>query len=166
MADEVGRDLPSFLTSVLDKTEYIWRNDVGEGTAGAHAEVIDQSIRMLRSIRDSLSWYSVIFILEQVRWGAGSTCSRFCGRVIIFLNHHIAITPISQLRLFFRQTRDNMSFYNLPSVMQSPFLGYLQRKFAYFFIDSFLLLSKHQDHVSSWIEFEAAIVFTHRARGQ
>ena len=23
MADEVGRDLPSFLTSVLDKTEYI-----------------------------------------------------------------------------------------------------------------------------------------------
>ena len=95
MADEVGRDLPSFLTSVLDKTEYIWRNDVGEGIAGAHAEVIDQSIRMLRSIRDSLSWYSVIFILEQVRWGAGSTCSRFCGRVIIFLNHHIEITPIS-----------------------------------------------------------------------
>ena len=34
-------------------------------------------------------------ILEQVRWGAGSTCSRFCGRVIIFLNHHIAIKPIS-----------------------------------------------------------------------
>ena len=34
-------------------------------------------------------------ILEQVGWGAGSTCSRFCGRVIIFLNHHIAIKPIS-----------------------------------------------------------------------
>ena len=34
-------------------------------------------------------------ILEQVRWGAGSTCSRFCGHVIIFLNHHIAIKPIS-----------------------------------------------------------------------
>ena len=34
-------------------------------------------------------------ILEQVRWGAGSTCSRFCGRVIIFLNHHIVIKPIS-----------------------------------------------------------------------
>ena len=80
-------------TSVLDKTEYIWRNDVGEGTAKAHAEAIDQSIRMLRSIRDSLSWYSVI--LEQVRWGAGSTCSRFCWRVIIFLNHHIAIKPIN-----------------------------------------------------------------------
>ena len=57
MADEVGRDLPSFLTSVLDKTEYIWRNDVGKGTVEAYAEVIDQSIRMLRSIRDSLSWY-------------------------------------------------------------------------------------------------------------
>ena len=57
MADEIGRDLPLFLTSVLDKMEYIWRNDVGEGTAEAHAEVIDQSIRMFRSIRDSLSWY-------------------------------------------------------------------------------------------------------------
>ena len=59
MADEFGRDLPSFLISVLDKTEYIWRNDGGEGTAKAHAEVIDQSIRMFRSIRDldSLSRY-------------------------------------------------------------------------------------------------------------
>ena len=57
MADEVGRDLPSFLTSVLDKTGYICQNDVGEGTAEVHAEVIDQSIRMFRSIRDSLSRY-------------------------------------------------------------------------------------------------------------
>ena len=55
MADEVGGDLPSFLTSVLDKTGYICQNDVGEGTAKAIAEVIDQSIRMFRSIRDSLS---------------------------------------------------------------------------------------------------------------
>ena len=54
MADEVG-DLPSFLTSVLDKTEYICQIDVGEVTTEAHAEVIDQSIRMFRSIRDSLS---------------------------------------------------------------------------------------------------------------
>ena len=58
MADEVGRDLPSFLASVLDKTEYICQNDVGKGTAEAHAEVIDQRIRMLISISDStLSWY-------------------------------------------------------------------------------------------------------------
>ena len=34
-------------------------------------------------------------VLEQVRWGAGLTCSRFCGRVIILLNRHIAIKPIS-----------------------------------------------------------------------
>ena len=93
MADEVGRDLPSFLTSVLDKTEYIWRNDVGEATTKAHAEAIDQSIRMLRSIRDSLSWYSRDIGTSEVR--SWSTCRRFCGRVIIFLNHHIAIKPIS-----------------------------------------------------------------------
>ena len=56
MADEegfdIGRDLPVFLASVLDKTEYMWQNDEGEGAAEAHVEVIDQSIRMLRSIRD------------------------------------------------------------------------------------------------------------------
>ena len=54
MADEVGfdvgRDLPAFLSSVLDKTEYICQSDVSEGAAKAHAEVIDQSIRVLRSI--------------------------------------------------------------------------------------------------------------------
>ena len=60
MADEVRRDLqlPSFSASVLDKTEYLCQNDVGDGTTEAHAEVIDQdvsgciSIRMLISIRD------------------------------------------------------------------------------------------------------------------
>ena len=41
-----------FLASVLDNTEYICHNDQGKGAAEAHAEVIDQSIRMLRSIRD------------------------------------------------------------------------------------------------------------------
>ena len=35
--------------SVLDKTEYICQNDLGDGTAEAHAEVIDPSIRMLKN---------------------------------------------------------------------------------------------------------------------
>ena len=48
---ELGSDLPALLASVLDKTEYICQN-VGKGTAEARAEVIDQSIRVLRSIRD------------------------------------------------------------------------------------------------------------------
>ena len=51
MADEegfdIGRDLAVFLASLLDKTEYICQNDEGEGAAEAHAEGIDQSIRML-----------------------------------------------------------------------------------------------------------------------
>ena len=54
MADEegfdIGRDLAVFLASLLDKTEYISQNDEGEGAAEAHAEGIDQSIRMLGSI--------------------------------------------------------------------------------------------------------------------
>ncbi|KAL9989596.1 hypothetical protein ACROYT_G004161 [Oculina patagonica] len=43
---DVVRDLPAFLASVLDKTEYICQNDVDEGTAEAHDEVIDQSITL------------------------------------------------------------------------------------------------------------------------
>lgn len=45
---DVGRDLPAFLGSVLDKAEHICQNDVGEGAGDAHAEVINQGIRMLR----------------------------------------------------------------------------------------------------------------------
>ena len=72
---DIGRDLPVFLASVLDKTEYICQNDEGEGAAEAHVEVIDQSIRMLRSIIDCRD----IGTLWQR--GAGFTCSSFCARV-------------------------------------------------------------------------------------
>ena len=46
---DIRRDLPVFLASVLAKEEYICQNDEA---AEARSEVIDQSIRMLRSIRD------------------------------------------------------------------------------------------------------------------
>ena len=55
MADEEGfdieRDLPVFLASVLDKMEYFCQNDKGE----ANSEIINQSSRMLRSIRECRS---------------------------------------------------------------------------------------------------------------
>ena len=64
MADEegfdIGRDLLEFLASVLDKTEYIFQNDEGEGHAEAHADVIDQSIRMLRSRRDFIICLAIV----------------------------------------------------------------------------------------------------------
>ena len=44
MADEEGFD---FWPQFQAKTEYICQNDEGEGAAEAHAEGIDQSIRML-----------------------------------------------------------------------------------------------------------------------
>ena len=73
MADEegfdVGRDLPAFLASVLDKTEYICQNDVGEGAVEAHAEVIDQTIRMLRSIRDCRDIGTSDSLAAGVNWG-------------------------------------------------------------------------------------------------
>ena len=51
MADEegfdIGRELPVFLASVLDKTEYICQNDEGEGAAEA-------SVKYLRVNESSL----------------------------------------------------------------------------------------------------------------
>ena len=58
MADEEGfyieseRYLPVFLASVLYKTEYFCQSDEGEGAAEANSEVINQSIWMLKSIRE------------------------------------------------------------------------------------------------------------------
>ena len=56
MADEdvfnVENDLPQFLESVLDKVEYIFHNDVDLEGAESHAEVLDQSIRLIRSISE------------------------------------------------------------------------------------------------------------------
>ena len=57
---DLGRDLLAFLVSVLDKTEYICQNDEGEGAAEAHAGVIDQSVRMLRSIRDLIICLAIV----------------------------------------------------------------------------------------------------------
>ena len=49
---DVGRDLPAFLASVSDRTENIFQNDMGEGAAEVHAEVVNQSVRMRRLLRD------------------------------------------------------------------------------------------------------------------
>jgi len=92
MADEEGfdirRDLPVFLASVLDKTEYICQNDVGEGAAEVHAEVIDQSIRMRRSIRDCRD------IGTSDKEELDSLAAAFAD-VLSSLNHHIAIKPVT-----------------------------------------------------------------------
>ena len=65
-----------FLASVLSKTEYIFLNDESEGHAEAHADVIDQSIRLLRSRRDFIiclamvrSSYPIMDELLDTFWG-------------------------------------------------------------------------------------------------
>ena len=92
MADEedfdVRRDLPAFLISVLDKAEHICQNGVGEGAAEAHAEVIDQSIRMLRSIRDCRG------IGASDKEELDSLAAAFAD-VLSSLNHHIAIKSVT-----------------------------------------------------------------------
>ena len=85
MADGEGfdfrRDLPLFLASVLDKTECVCQNEEGEAAAEAHAEVIDQSIRMLRSIRDCRD---SIGTSDKEELDSLAKTKPFCLRVIIF----------------------------------------------------------------------------------
>ena len=94
MADEkgfdIGRDLPVFLASVLDKTEYICQNDECKGAAEAHAEVIDQSIRMLRSIRDCR------YIETRDKEKLYSLAEAFAHVLSSLNHHHIAIKPVTQ----------------------------------------------------------------------
>ena len=55
MTDEevfVENDLPKFFQSVLDKVDYIFQNDVDLEVAESHAEVLDQSICLIRSISE------------------------------------------------------------------------------------------------------------------
>ena len=45
-------DLPKFLESVLDKVEYVFQSDFDLEVAESHAEVLDQSIRLITSISE------------------------------------------------------------------------------------------------------------------
>ena len=78
MADEEGFDIGRDL-----------QNDEGEGAAEAHAEVIDQSIRMLRSIRECRD------IGTSDKEELDSLAEAF-AHLLSSLNHHIAIKPSPQ----------------------------------------------------------------------
>ena len=94
---DIGRDLPVFLASVLDKMEYICQNDEGEGAAEAHAKVIDQSIRMLRSIRDLLLFLMAKGFHHDL-WHLGTEqvqflqdCLNYISETLFFLKSHLYI---------------------------------------------------------------------------
>ena len=107
-----------FLASVLDKTEYIRQNDEGEGAAEAHAEVIDQSIRMLRSIRDHRD------IGTSDKEELDSLAEAF-AHLLSSLNHHIAIklvTPETVAENFFASGKEEKETpgrprFNIPAEM-------------------------------------------------
>ena len=52
---DVEIDLPRFLNSVLEKAEYIWQRNVERRIVEQHIVVIDQTVSLLRSLRDSRS---------------------------------------------------------------------------------------------------------------
>lgn len=83
IANTTWRSRRGRLEMFLDKTEYICQNDVGEGAAEAHAEIIDQSIR-IRSIRDCRD------IGTSDKEKLNSLTATFAD-VVSSLNHHIAI---------------------------------------------------------------------------
>lgn len=96
MADEGGKledfdvekDLPTFLVPVLDSTDAIFQGTFKQGVPEAHAEVIDQSIRLIRSTigccnmetgdKDTLEALVTAF-----------------ADVLTLLRHHIVISPVT-----------------------------------------------------------------------
>ena len=84
---DVGRDLPAFLASVSDRTEHIFQNDVGEGAAEVHAEVVNQSVRMRRLLRDCHD------IGTSDKEKLDSLAAAFAD-VLLSLNHHITVKSV------------------------------------------------------------------------
>ena len=88
MADEevfnVENDLPMFLESVLDNVESIFQSDVGLEVAESHAEVIDQSIRLIRSISECAD------VETQDKMNLNTLATVFTD-VLSLLNHRNAI---------------------------------------------------------------------------
>ena len=84
---DVGRDLPAFLASVSDRTEHIFQNDMGEGAAEVHAEVVNQSVRMRRLLRDCHD------IGTSDKEKLDSLAAAFAD-VLLSLNHHITVKSV------------------------------------------------------------------------
>ena len=61
MADEQvfndENDLPMFLESVLDKVQYVFQSDFDLEVTESHAEILDQSIRLITSISECADAY-------------------------------------------------------------------------------------------------------------
>jgi predicted transcriptional regulator len=88
MADEevfnVENDLPMFLESVLDNVESIFQSEVDLEVAESHAEVIDQSIRLIRSISECAD------VETQDKMNLNTLATVFTD-VLSLLNHRNAI---------------------------------------------------------------------------
>ena len=52
---ELEKDLPKFLAEVLDKTENLFQGNFDVETGEANADVLDQAICLVRSLRDYCS---------------------------------------------------------------------------------------------------------------
>ena len=52
---DLEKDLPRFLAEVLDKFEYLFQGNFDVEGAEAHAEVLDQTISLVRSLKDCCS---------------------------------------------------------------------------------------------------------------
>ena len=52
---DVEKDLPRFLAEVLDKFDYLFQGNFDVEAAEVHAEVLDQTISLIRSLKDCCS---------------------------------------------------------------------------------------------------------------
>ena len=85
---DIEKDLPKFLISVLDNAEAIFQGMLDQEIAEAHAEVADQSVKLIRSLKD------LDGIQTRDIESLDSLATAFAD-VLTSLRHYIAMMPVT-----------------------------------------------------------------------
>ena len=85
---DIEKDLPKFLISVLDNAEAIFQGMLDQEIAEAHAEVVDQSVKLIRSLKD------LDGIQTRDIESLDSLATAFAD-VLTSLRHYIAMMPVT-----------------------------------------------------------------------
>lgn len=91
-------DLPKFLESVIDKAECIFQGNVDLEAAETHAEVIDQSVRLIRSISECAD------VDTQDKISLNTLAAAFTD-LLSLLNHQNAIRSTAASTVYDNKTR-------------------------------------------------------------
>lgn len=85
---DIEKDLPKFLISVLDNAEAIFHGMLDREIAEAHAQVVDQSVKLVRSLE---GWGD---ILNRDKESLDSIATAFTD-VLTSLGHYVVMMPVT-----------------------------------------------------------------------